>query len=363
MIRKLIYLNGLAILMVVINHAVWFPIQAPEFWREDFIHLYPAGYVAVKAWMVTVAEFLMFITHSSVPIFIFTSGVFCTISFSRLPFARAYKAILMRLRTILIPFTIWSVITSLFVHAAHQDINIQVILYEWITASANYTHYYIMQLLQLYLLAPLILFLLRRKPLPTLAAALLMMAVFDFLIISTTAAQSWRIDLLIRLFPYLLFYFSLGAYVGMHVEKVKAWILRFRPLFVIGMLLGLAFFSAETTFYSTTFHTYIFPRSAPISSFLFGVSFIFLLLSNEKWPAWITSIVVPLGGAIFAIYLTHSLVIFAINGLIHWVAPILIGQPVLYFLITVAFGLGLPLGAVLLLRRSPQRKYAPYLFG
>lgn len=363
MLKKLLYLNGIAIFMVVINHAVWFPLDASNFWYSDYAHLFPAGYVAVKPWMSFAARLIMFITHSSVPIFIFTTGVFCVFSFSNLPLSKAYRIVFTRLKTIVIPYAIWSIITSLYVHIAQGDFSPLDVPRELLTGTANYTYYYIIQLIEFYLLAPILVRLIKQHPLPMLLGSFLLQALFDYLIITTTQIQGWRVDVLMRLFPYLIFYFTLGVFLGQNLDILKSLTSRWRWLFAVLAGLGLLTFIPEATFEAEVFQTWIFPRSAPVSSFLFASSTMVLLLSIENWHPRLVKALVTLGQAMFAIFLMHFLVVFTVNGVVHRLIPILIGLPPLYFLVSAIAGLSIPLMLRNILHRSPLRRYSTYIFG
>jgi hypothetical protein len=70
-----------------------------------------------------------------------------------------------------------------------------------------------------------------------------------------------------------------------------------------------------------------------------------------------------IGGKSLGIYLANIPVVYATAVLLYRFAPWTLGYQVIYQLILITFGLGVPLLMMRLIRQSPARRYYRYVFG
>lgn len=108
MTKRLFWLNGIAILAVVLNHAVGWSFTAMFWWTDQYRAVSVPNFDAVGSPTYYLLVVLKQLTPIAVPIFLVVSGYF--IGFA----SRAglnWKMIWARIRGILIPYLVWSVVT------------------------------------------------------------------------------------------------------------------------------------------------------------------------------------------------------------------------------------------------------------
>ncbi|MEI2692494.1 MAG: acyltransferase [Anaerolineae bacterium] len=245
MIRRLLQLNGLAILGVILFHAAGWGFVAMFAWQAryaasvtpDFDPTGSAAYFALRL-MEQLAVF-------AIPAFLFVSGYFVAFATRRDQRTVGWNVIGARIKGLAIPYLIWSV--ALFTLAALQG---QVFtptqyLIGLLTGQANPAYYYVPLLIQFYLLAPLLVPLARRRwRLLLLATALIQLTVqvlyFPTLYnVAAPAALEPFVDVLPKwLFPVRIFWFTLGMVAGFHLAELKALLARIKwPALIAAILL------------------------------------------------------------------------------------------------------------------------------
>ena len=113
MVRRLLLLNGLAVLGAVINHSSGWGFTAMFWWTDrymdvsvpDFAQIGSLSYYVLRA----MEQLIMF----SIPSFLFVSGFFMAFATGRNRDTVEWSVVGSRIRTLLIPYLLWSV--ALFV--------------------------------------------------------------------------------------------------------------------------------------------------------------------------------------------------------------------------------------------------------
>jgi surface polysaccharide O-acyltransferase-like enzyme len=370
MIRRLLQLNGLAILGVILFHAAGWGFVAMFAWQAryaasvtpDFDPTGSAAYFALRL-MEQLAVF-------AIPAFLFVSGYFVAFATRRDQRTVGWNVIGARIKGLAIPYLIWSV--ALFTLAALQG---QVFtptqyLIGLLTGQANPAYYYVPLLIQFYLLAPLLVPLARRRwRLLLLATALIQLTVqvlyFPTLYnVAAPAALEPFVDVLPKwLFPVRIFWFTLGMVAGFHLAELKALLARIKwPALIAAILLiPLGVIEWETILRLS--HQPLLAHRETLLDTVYSLAVLLAFLAFDKTPLPRARQLESLGAKSFGIYLVHSPAMeFAARGLYH-LAPWVLAQQFLFQPLIIVAGLSAPLLLMALVDRSPARKFYKALFG
>lgn len=370
MVRRLLYLNGLAVLGVVLNHAVAWSYIALFWWTyryrpvasPNFDQMGSAAYYALRA-----IEQAIIV---SIPAFLFVSGFFVAVAAGRAQVTIRWSVVATRIRNLVIPYLLWSLLifVSDFVQSG-QALSALAYLKRLAIGGAADPFYYVPLIIQLYLLAPLLVPLARARP----RALLLGSGLLQTIVMLLSYIELLQIDLpALRpllwltkswLFPGHLFWFTGGIVVGFHLAQVRALAARLRwgLIAAVVILFFVCMFEWETLLHFSG-RPWIGPRETLLDClFSFAVLLAFLAFDQARLPAF--ERFSELGPQSFGVYLIHSPILeYTARGIYH-LAPAILGLPLLLLAILVALGLGLPLLLMAAVRRSPARPLYPYLFG
>ncbi len=364
MSRKLLYLNGIAIFSVILFHSAGWVLTAMFSW---FHRYYPAGLspdILIGSpgfyGMRLIEQFVVF----SIPAFLFVSGYFAAFLAGQSRNTIGWKDVKPRIRNLLIPYLVWTVIVLLIGFIEGNRYSFSQIAMHVLTGNSTPAYYFVPLLIQFYLLAPLIVFLAKKYWLALLlVTGILQVAIHLGPTLALWGVQSELSNSLTALTPKWLFisrlhWFSAGAVIGFHFPAFKDAILKLRSLWAFGALglLGLGFFEWE--YFSGPIE-----MRETIIDFIYAwlVILLFLSLKDVRLPS--TSTVSDLGSKSFGIYLAHIPVMeIASRGMYH-LLPSMIGQPYLLFALLMILGLGVPLIAMRLMNRSFARPFSSFVFG
>ena len=166
MTRRLLLLNGLAILAVAIHHASGFGFQAMFNWTDVYMDVAVPNYDQVGGWQFWGIVLTQQVDNFALPAFMFVSGFFGAFMAGSGKTPMKWGVVWGRIRTLLIPFAIWtSVFFVLFKRGLPDSFNE---LFD--------RYYYIVLLCQYYLLSPWLIPIVRKHPILMLVAA----AVLEF---------------------------------------------------------------------------------------------------------------------------------------------------------------------------------------
>ena len=169
------------------------------------------------------------------PAFLFVSGYFVAFASGR---ARRFEPAMVaaRLKTLLPPFLLWSILILAVRYAEGTVAGPAVFLRRLLLGQAAEPFYYVPVLTQLFMLAPAIVWALGRWPVATLVAAGLVQgmaqAVRYPILLGLDwpwAAWAWQ-HLPSWFFPHLAFWFTFGVFAGLHWPAVSGWLGRVRPM-------------------------------------------------------------------------------------------------------------------------------------
>lgn len=372
MVKRIILLNGFAILAVVLSHAAGWGQIAMINWADR----YSAASVPDYSQINSLAYFVLFIvrqvTSFAVPAFIFTSGYFSAFSLNGVKsLAAGYRKLWPRLMWLFIPYTLWSACIFLYNHFLHHmNYTAFEIVKAYFTEGAIGSYYFIPLVGLLYLLAPLLALAMKKNTrlvvILSLAASLLPVVVTYLAFVGNL--ESGLITFLYGLTPSWsvirwIFFMVLGMAFFGNLKAFKEWLTaRTRMIVVVTVVFGvLALVEPEVMFRARHIDFRFLPQLLSNLVYALGMTMCILLAPVEKLRfnrqlAWA-------GSHSMSIFLAHMFTMEVVGRFFyHFMVPMLT-LPLLLMVIYFAAGLLAPVLLMILLQRSPFKKAYPYVFG
>lgn len=300
----------------------------------------------------------------SIPAFIFVSGYFAAFLAGRQSSRLSYTQTLSRIRGLLIPYLIWSIFFMGMGVIEGKTLQPERILTNLLIGSTTPAYYYVPLIVQLYLVAPFLILAARKY----WKALLIFTGILQCLIHLPVTLSLWGIQgewlrpfLQIPKWVFItrLFWFSAGIVAGLHLSKVKPAIQKLNTLFGISaifLLIG-GFLEWEIL-------------KGPIQSretmldWIYEVAVLLFFLSlkdQQKLPFAKTFNF--LSSKSFGIYLAHVPVMEITARGIYLLAPWILPNHLLFFILIFVFGLGIPLLGMQIVNITKLRPIYVYLFG
>lgn len=369
MTKRLLLLNGLAVIGAVLNHAAGWGFTSLFWWTDryqsvavpDFSQIGSATYYGLRA-----VEQLV---TCSVPAFLFVSGFFVAFAAGREGQGLTWRRIVGRLRMLLIPYALWSI--AIFVGRALDGSPSSSTSYvgQLLLGQAAEPYYYIPLLTQLYLLAPWLLPSLKKHGRAVLlAAAAVQLAVlfvrYPVLVgwDAPAAAWIWR-HTPGWLFPHMVFWFVLGAFASLHLEDLKTWLARWKPVLPWATVaLGVLAFMEWEFIFRVSGRDWIAPRPTALDGLYSGAFILtFVAFAESSMPR--NRALNAVGERSFGVYLIHAPVLELLSRASYHAVPVILSYQFLFQPLLVAVGLAVPLLLMAAVNRSPVKAYYNYLFG
>jgi surface polysaccharide O-acyltransferase-like enzyme len=368
MTRRLLLLNGLAVICAVINHTVGWGYTSLFWWTDryeavtvpDFSQLGGVSYYGLRV----LEQFVTF----SLPAFLFVSGFFVAFAAGRAP-SLGWDKVAGRVRMLLIPYVLWSL--AIFIGRALEGTTDSPVGYveQLLFGRAAIPYYYIPLLTQLFLLSPLIVRLVRVRPMAVLGAAgllqlIVQVARYPVLLGKHVPAATWIWQHVPGwFFPHMVFWFVLGTFAGLHGATFKGWLARAKPALPWTTLaLGAAGLLEWELLQSSSTRQWLTPTPTAVDSLYSGACILtFLAFAEVDVPA--RRQLDALGERSFGVYLAHAPVLELLSRSVYHLTPPLLGHQFLFQALLIGAGVGLPLLMMALVRRSPARPGYNYLFG
>lgn len=368
MARRLLLLNGISALGAVIYHASGWGYTSLFWWTDryapvavpDFSQMGGVSYYALR-----IAEQLIVF---AVPAFLFVSGYFVAFASGRNP-AMGWPLISGRLKTLLPPYIFWTVLIvsarGLEGHAVTPAVYAEQIAF----GQAAPPFYYVPVLIQLYLLAPLLVWAMKRDWKLVLIAAALVQGTVQ--IARYPVLLGWDLPWATWVgqhapawfFPHLLFWFTLGVFAGLNPATFTNWLNRWaRVLPWLAVTLGIAAFVEWEVLQRLTRREWLNP-SATLVDALYSGAFIFAFLTvlHARVPA--RRQIDAVGERSFGLYLIHAPVLELIARSMHHVGPVVLAHQAMFQPLLIVGGVGVPIALMALINRSRARPFYSYLFG
>jgi membrane-bound acyltransferase YfiQ involved in biofilm formation len=238
-----------------------------------------------------------------------------------------------------------------------------------LTGRTTDAFYYIPVLIQLFLLAPFLIPLARTRWKLLLVSTALIQVFIHIIrydqILGLKSPVINPITFLARnwLFPGYIFWFTLGIAVGFHLPQLKIMLGRIKWV-LLGSLIVTFFlgFVEWEVLLALSGESWISPRETLIDN-LYALSLILCFLAFEKVVYPFPQSLPNLGIKSYGVYLVHSLVLIFTAKVLYHLLPKILAYPILFVLVLIVMGLGVPLLLMKLVNKSPVRRYYETLFG
>jgi hypothetical protein len=357
--RKLLFLNGLAAFMVVLNHSASYGLNALFQWTDRYLQVSVPNYDQYGS----LAYYTLFIIHElaefAIPAFLFVSGYFIAFAARTTEGGIRFDFISSRIKKLIPPYIIWSVIVIILLQRFPPTFNQVLTVY-----------YYIPLIIQYYLLSPILVSLARdRWKILLVSTAIIQFGLESLRLLALIGVDLPGIDLIIRItpiwfFPGRIFYFSIGLVAGMHVQHFSQWISRSKWILLISSIILFALSMAEYEYLANLLQDlWLVPKYSGLFRALFAVTFTLSILAFDKVPIPYPQKFANLGGKSLGIYFANTPILYVVASLMYFFTPRLLGMPLVYQIILISTGLGGSLLLMYVVLRSPARKAYPYIFG
>jgi peptidoglycan/LPS O-acetylase OafA/YrhL len=305
----------------------------------------------------------------SIPAFLFVSGYFIAFATGRKANVQ-WSIIGARIKSLLIPYILWTTLIMLGNYLLGDPFSIGRYLTNLLFGRAAQPYYYVPLLVQFYLLSPLVIIPLAKR---NWKALLVGTAVLQAIVYLARYPMYFGVSLPVAdrivqftpgwFFPATIFYFSLGVVIGFNLKAFKAWLGRWKKLFLIGVPL---FFVMALVEWELIF--YFSPREwlPPATTFLdafYALSVVLAFVGYEKSKVPAAHALNDVGVKSYGIYLSHAPVQEWVSRLSYHFLPWILGSQFLFIPLLIVTGLFIPILMMNVLNRTPARRYYQYIFG
>jgi Acyltransferase family len=341
-------LSGLAMVLIVINHSIYFGTNYPESW----------GYPSVTGYGRMFLSVLQSFGWFAVPIFLFISGSFVSYAAQGNPPKLSNKFMFSTLRHIIVPYVIWSIIFYVLVYFINHEVYSPIGYIK--NLLVGYPYHFVPLLVFYYLLSPLMVRIGRSYGLVLLG----LIALYQLLLINTlypgtegftfpawfhyiappvirTTLAEWAI------------FFPLGLVYGLHAKRVMAWSKKYfwwiagitLILFILGNLDSLG-----------VIHL-------PIARYLAPVTLMFLLPAIKRDSIPFVHQLERVGRRSYGIYLTNLIVLNIVLIVIKILIPGLFHVYIILFPLLFVATLMVPLLLMESTAKGPLKPSYRFVFG
>ena len=358
MFKRILILNGIAVIFLGIDHAASWGFSAMFQWTDRYIAVSVPNYDQLGSLAYYFTLMLRQFTSADVPIFLFVSGFFIAFASGGSQKKLKWKIVLNRLKALIWPFIIWTIVR--FIILLQVPTSLGEILKPF---------YYIVLLAQLYLLAPFLVPIARTRWKSLLTTtAILHIGIQGLRSLRVLGIGLNIVEPLVNLtpgnfFPTALIWFTLGMVTGFHRDALRFHRQRW---FLVGLTLifgcftlveyeGLAYLAGRE---------WLGPAYYPaVTHFAYVFAFLLTYLAFDGFKPPFAKQVSNLGSKSLGVYFGNQNANYLTALFMYKVTPWILGKQWLYQPILVIAGIGFPILLIYLIRISPIRKYNHYLFG
>lgn len=360
MAKRLLFLNGLAILAIPIQHASAYGLQALFDWTDRYLPVEVPNYDQLWSPAYIFLSVARILSTFSVPCFLFISGFFISFMARGKERELTVRSLLPRIGSLLYPFVIWTVIRFVILRNFPDSL-------DEVLTPLNF----VPLLIQFYVLAPLLVAMARKNwkvLLITTAAIQLFFASgryllglgVEFSVLASILENSPRWFFLTA----QIFWFPLGIVYGLNFQAFNAFVLRHRRKWIFGAIAMAA--SAVAEYFLVDLLTgpqWIGPHFSGLFRLLFIFLTLFAMLSIDPDRFRAAKQISDIGTKSLGIYLANIPFIYVTAVVMYRLTPALLGYQAVY--VTVLFTVGLfgPLALMAFVRKTPFSGAYRYLFG
>jgi peptidoglycan/LPS O-acetylase OafA/YrhL len=360
MTRRLLFLNGLAALMLAIHHATGYGFNAMFDWTDRYMQVAVPNYNQAGSFAFYVNVLIQQLDYFALPAFMFVSGFFAVFVFGNSSTNTKWVNIKTRVINLVIPFLFWSVAFFILFLRRLPD-NLDEVLDRY---------YYIPLVIQFYILSPfLIRFAKNHWKLFLFGALFLDLGRFTVRYIYRLGFEFPGIFKIMEytprwLFPMLFSWFALGMVAHIYRLELMRWLPRYKwHLLAATVALAILSMVEYVLVGQAIGQVWLGHYFGGYARFFYGLAFIFCFLSFEDWTLPSSKQILYLGSKSLGIYLVHNRLMYLAAVFLYNRVPQVLGNQFLYQGILIVFALGGSLLLMELVKATPARRYYKYLFG
>lgn len=360
MIKRLLLLNGLAVLCLPLHHASGYGFQAMFDWTDRYLAVQVPDYSQVGSLSFYIIVLIQQLDYFALPAFMFASGFFAAIATGGKEPKLKWQVIKTRVFNLFLPFLIWTVIFFIF-FARRAPNNLDELLDRY---------YYIPLLMQFYLIAPLLVSFAKKRPkLMLAAAAFLELGRFTFRYLDklNIVVPGHDIALFLTprwLFPMLFFWFALGMVANFYRQPLTRWMEQAKWKLLAAAVVTLVLSMVEYVLYAqATGQQWLGPYFGGFARQVYALAFILCFLAFNSTRLPFSGQISELGSKSLGVYLVHSRIMFVVAVLMYQLTPWMLGSQLIYQLVLIIVSLAGSLLIMEAVKKSPVRPIYRYVFG
>jgi hypothetical protein len=371
--RRLFLLPGLAIMAVVANHVAGWGFTAMFWWTDCYRSVDVPNFDLLGSPAYYALMLIKQLTVVALPAFLFVSGYFVSFSIKGRQSSPNWKMARTRVVHLLIPYLVWSFV-MLSCDALEGSIySPGEYLTKLFFGQAYNTYFYVPAICQLYLLSPLVVSLAKTKRWLLIAVATaihvgIMSLDYSKLFYPGLANQPMvRLLTSYALFTRWILWFALGTVCGLYskewLQRLVQWKWVWATLVVVFGVLTILEPKVITAVLQGPMELELLSNMGMVSENFYALALVFGFLAFADLPLPFPRAIGRLGSDSYGLYLVHGKAIEVASRVIRQVLPALLAYQALFVPLLFAVGLGVPLLAMEIVRRTPLRRYSQYLFG
>lgn len=369
MVRRLLYLNGLAILGVILFHGAGWGFVAMFSWTARYQEATAVPFSQMGSTAYYVLRGIEQLVVATIPAFLFVSGYFAAFAAGRSG-SIGWRVVWGRVKKFVPPYLFWGIIALAMLAAEGVLFSPLRYVVSFLTGDMTPAYYYIPLIIQLYAISPFLAPLARNHWRPLLLAALLLQLLVHLL--QLPLILGFDVPIIIErlalipkwFFPARLLWFVLGMVVGFNLNSFKRVLTKWKwPLLVFTLLfIPLGMIEWESLVIQA--HSDWFDHRETLVDTLYGLGFILTFIAFDKVTLPWEKTISDLGSKAFGIYLAHIPVMEVVARGTYHVAPGLLAYQLPFAALVALVGLAVPLLLMRLMDTLPPiRRYYNYVFG
>ena len=368
MTRKLLFLNGIAIIFAVYHHSIYWAVTAINYWGDRFISSATPELLSIPNVFSLFLRITDQIAGSAVPAFLFVSGFLYSFSLDRQTIRQSYRLIQKRILYLLFPYIVWSTATVVFRAIEGRSYTVVELIRVYLLGEADAPFYYVPLIIQMIILSPFLFKAVKKYPVVILPIAFVIQALSSipwyFKVLEITPLQSLNF---LNFFKssYLishLVWFLIGMVFFIYRQKIIAFLKKYLWGFLF--LIAFTFFIGQLEIQqlmNVSGNNWINSQASIVTRFFYSLLILAFAVFWEN-NAWVSRIEF-IGARSYGIYLSHILTIEICARLIYHILPFILGQTVIFLGILVFLGVSIPLLIMYVSRITPLKTIYSYLWG
>lgn len=369
MVRRLLVLNGIAVLGAVINHSSGWGFTAMFWWTDRYLPGSTPNFSQIGSLSYFGLRILEQSIMFSIPAFLFVSGYFMAFATGRDQDRPGLRVVGTRIRSLLFPYLLWSAGIFLW-RGLEGTVNTPWGYFrQLLFGQAAAPYYYVPLLIQYLLLSFLLVPLIKRHGktvlvLAGLAQLFVQLSRYPVLLGWNVPLATWVTDHSpgFSILP-MIFWFALGIYFGFNLPHLKNWLTRWKSILLpLTVLLGVVALVEWEILFRLSGREWL-PPTVTVFDSLYSGAFILMFLSRGSLRLPFDARLSDLGTKSFGVYLMHAPILEIASRAAYHISPWVIGHEVPFQLLLIGIGLGIPLLLMGLVDRSPARPYYAFIFG